>query len=154
VAAISPPTQPVRLKAPPCKEPLYTQKPRKICPRKPVRARVGDVLTHELCHAAVGLEAGHGPLFRRCALAVGLSGQMRATVASPALIELLTGFLQVTGPYPHAQLTAADRPTKKDGTRLLKVVCPECGYTERVTRKWLDVGLPVCPCDEEMAEGV
>ena len=116
--------------------------------------RVGDVLTHELCHAAVGLEAGHGPRFRCSALAVGLSGQMRATVASPALLERLSGFLQVTGPYPHARLTAADRPTKKDGTRLLKVVCPECGYTVRVTRKWLDVGLPVCPCGLEMAEGV
>jgi hypothetical protein len=83
-----------------------------------------------------------------------LSGKMRATVASPALTERLAEFLQVTGPYPHARLTAADRPTKKDGTRLLKVVCPECGYTVRVTRKWLDVGLPVCPCGGEMAAAV
>jgi len=64
----------------------------------------------------------------------------------------LTALLADTGPYPHAQLSPADRPTKKDGTRLLKVACPGCGCPVRVTRKWLDVGNPVCPCGEEMAE--
>lgn len=116
--------------------------------------RVGDVLVHELCHAAVGLEAGHGVRFRVCALGVGLTGPMRSTVASLQLQAMLSGFIQVAGSYPHAQLNKSDRPTKKDGTRLIKVSCPECGYTVRVTRKWLDVGLPVCPCGVEMAEGV
>jgi hypothetical protein len=79
---------------------------------------------------------------------------MRATTASPTLLERLKAFVAQTGPYPHAQLTAADRPTKKDGTRLIKVSCQECGYTVRVTRKWLEVGFPLCPCGEVMAEGV
>lgn len=33
----------------------------------------------------------------------------------------------------------------KQTTRLLKCECPECGYTVRVTQKWLDVGAPLCP---------
>lgn len=34
---------------------------------------------------------------------------------------------------------------KKQTTRLLKVECGQCGYTARVTRKWLEVGPPGCP---------
>ena len=36
--------------------------------------------------------------------------------------------------------------------RQLKAVCKECGYTVRVTRKWLNIGVPVCPCGTEMEE--
>lgn len=38
----------------------------------------------------------------------------------------------------------SSRP-KKQTTRLLKVECGQCGYTVRLTRKWLDVGPPGCP---------
>lgn len=34
---------------------------------------------------------------------------------------------------------------KKQTTRMLKCECPQCGYTVRTTRKWLDVAVPVCP---------
>jgi len=91
---------------------------------------------------------------RSCAPAVGLAGKMRSTVLSPALQERLTPLLDQAGPYPHAQLNPADHPTKKDGTRLLMVACLGCGYTVRVTRKWLGVDNPVCPCREEMAQSV
>jgi hypothetical protein len=30
-------------------------------------------------------------------------------------------------------------------TRLLRVACLQCGYTVRVTRKWLAIGSPLCP---------
>ena len=33
-----------------------------------------------------------------------------------------------------------------------KAVCKECGYTLRATRKWLNIGLPTCPCGVEMEE--
>ena len=36
-------------------------------------------------------------------------------------------------------------PTFKQTTRLLKCQCDICGYTVRVTRKWLDIGAPHCP---------
>lgn len=35
--------------------------------------------------------------------------------------------------------------TFKQTTRLLKCQCDICGYTVRVTRKWLDIGAPHCP---------
>ena len=31
-------------------------------------------------------------------------------------------------------------------TRLRKIKCESCGYTVRVTRSWMSVGMPVCPC--------
>jgi hypothetical protein len=38
---------------------------------------------------------------------------------------------------------------KKQGTRLIKCECPECGYIARVTAKWLDeAGAPICPTDQ------
>jgi hypothetical protein len=33
---------------------------------------------------------------------------------------------------------------------LVKCPKPECGYQVRTTRKWLDVGVPTCPCGELM----
>lgn len=40
--------------------------------------------------------------------------------------------------------------TKSGGTRMLKCECGKCGYVARITQKWIDVGLPTCPCGEEM----
>lgn len=31
-------------------------------------------------------------------------------------------------------------------TRLRKLSCDECGYTVRIARSWMTVGLPECPC--------
>lgn len=31
-------------------------------------------------------------------------------------------------------------------TRLRKVSCATCGYTVRMSRSWMTVGLPACPC--------
>jgi hypothetical protein len=35
-------------------------------------------------------------------------------------------------------------------TRLRKVACPDCGYTVRMARSWMERGLPVCPCGQAM----
>ena len=35
-------------------------------------------------------------------------------------------------------------------TRLRKASCDSCGYMIRVSRKWLAVGLPTCPCGQPM----
>ena len=74
---------------------------------------VADILIHELCHAAVGVDAGHGSLFRRCALAVGLAGKMRSTVLSPALQERHTALLADSGPYPTRNSTQRIAPPRK-----------------------------------------
>lgn len=112
--------------------------------------RVADVLVHELCHAAVGIECGHKGAFAKLARAIGLEGKLTATVASAALAAELKRLADAVGPYPHAELNGLERPGKKQTTRLVKIVCPECEYTCRTTAKWLEVGLPTCCCGADM----
>jgi len=113
-------------------------------------SQVAAVLVHELCHAVLDCEHGHRAPFKRVATALGLTGKMTATVAGEKLTERLNALLKDLPPYPHAALDRTASPEKKQGTRLVKVECPECGYTIRVTRKWLDIGVPTCVCGTEM----
>ena len=75
---------------------------------------------------------------------------MTETTASPQLAERLNALCERAGPYPHATLDMAKSGVKKQGTRMLKLTCPDCGYTVRTTAKWIEAGLPTCPCGEEM----
>jgi len=102
------------------------------------------VLAHEMIHATVGTEVGHGKMFKQCALKIGLIGPMRATTASPEFVAWAETVFNRIGPYPAGFLT--DRP--RQGTRMHKCECPMCGYLARVTRLWLsESGPPVCPKD-------
>jgi hypothetical protein len=107
------------------------------------------VLVHELVHAAVGTRARHGPPFRRLALALGLRGPMRNTVAGSELAARLADLAAHLGAFPHAGLVA-DPGRRKQTTRLHKVACPGCGYTARITARWIAAGLPICPCGTAM----
>lgn len=49
-----------------------------------------------------------------------------------------------------SEAPASSRP-KTQTTRLKKAACTECGYTVRVTTKWLEVGPPHCPAHGAMA---
>jgi hypothetical protein len=115
----------------------------------PKRAEPLDVLgdaVHELVHAGVGLKAKHGPIFKAAAHAMGLEGPMKSTEWSDAgKVDISTPLLAKLGPYPHAMLTGRSSLGPKQPTRLLKVWCPSCEYTARITKKWLDVGVPLCP---------
>ena len=110
---------------------------------------VAAVVVHELVHAAGYM--GHGRDFAKVAKALGLTGPMTATVAGEELGWYLLALVDELGSYPHAMLTPGENE-RKQSTRLLKVQCPdeECGYTVRVTAKWLEVGYPVCPCGTTM----
>lgn len=114
--------------------------------------RVLDVLLHELVHVVDNCENGHKAPFARMAKALGLTGKMTATVASDELAEQLTAIADDLGVYPHAALSGSSPLVKKQGTRMLKVECPEDGYVVRTTAKWIEVGLPVCPCGTRMVE--
>jgi ribosomal protein S27E len=111
-------------------------------------AAVGGTLVHELIHAWDDCRNGHKGPFRRVALALGLEGKMTATTAGAALVAALEKIAAEIGPYPHKRLDLSNQ--KKQSTRLLKVECPECGYTVRTTAKWIEIGLPTCACGEEM----
>jgi hypothetical protein len=101
-------------------------------------ARLCDVLTHELIHAAVGIPAGHGPAFKRVMAGVGLTGKATATVASAQWYAWALPIIQDLGPLPYGALTTRDgvstgRPKQKPS--LLKLECPSCGWLARVTFK-------------------
>jgi hypothetical protein len=116
-------------------------------------SRAVDILIHEICHALT-LGDGHGKLFKRCALSVGLTGKMTATIASDDLKLKIDEWVQAIGEYPHAKLTLNDS-RKKQSTRLIKAEC-SCGYNVRMSRKWInEIGTPICPaCEIQMtAEG-
>ena len=102
------------------------------------------VLAHETIHASVGVQCGHRAPFKKLAVAIGLSGPMRATVPTAEFEETIRVWIAAESVYPHAPLSAATSPTRP-GSRLLKASCEGCGYTVRVTRQWLDVANPVCP---------
>ncbi|MFI8890527.1 hypothetical protein [Streptomyces paradoxus] len=143
-------------------------------------------VVHELVHAADDNVNGHKGRFKTVAKALGLTGQMTATYASPELAKKLRAIAEQLGAYPHSALYPTGAPVslpkpkeeapegetegddetegetetpvssgpKKQGTRMLKVVCSEdceCGgYTVRTTQKWLDMGTPRCPFGGEM----
>jgi hypothetical protein len=122
---------------------------------------VAAALARELIHAAVGLQAGKGPRYRKVALGLGLLGPMRATIPGPAFLALMTPILDDAGPLPHARLhterqSRADgddvddtpvpvstRPRKQSSRHVRCVFCPTCGYVVRTARKWIDqIGPP------------
>jgi hypothetical protein len=114
--------------------------------------RAADVLVHELCHSVLPLGTGHKAPFAKLATEMGLEGKPTHTTAGKELTKRLNALIKKLGPYPHSGLIVVGRE-KKQTTRLLKVSCPTCDYTVRVTRSWLDIGLPICPVDsEEMQE--
>lgn len=105
---------------------------------------VAAVVAHELLHAALGADVGHKGPFKRGMKAIGLVGPARSTEAGDKFRDW---FRQQPGlgRYPHAELDAKAKE-RKEGTRMLKCFCRDCGYTVRTTAKWLELGTPLCVC--------
>ena len=108
------------------------------------------VLIHELCHTLPGA-FNHGRVFRGHAISMKLTapgGSYKMTVPDDQddIFNQTYGAL-IAGleAYPHASLGLGAKP--KQVTRLLKAVCPTCGYTIRLTHKWASRGLPTCGVD-------
>jgi hypothetical protein len=105
---------------------------------------VAAMVFHELVHAAVGTACGHKGPFKRAMRLLGLEGKPTSAYPGEELTARLNALTQDLGPYPHATLSG-ERPRKKQDTRLIKCWCPGCTYTVRITRRWIVVGLPLCP---------
>lgn len=137
-------------------------------------------LAHELTHAAVGFQHKHKGDFAKVVLALGLMRPLTSTVPGDVFKAYAQPFLDELGTIPHARLSwsgSVGEAPRRDGeageeqgepatpaggssnakpkqkTRLLKVACKECGYTVRVTAKWLEIGPPHCPEHGAMALG-
>lgn len=103
--------------------------PSVISPLLPQR-EADHVLVHELVHAGVGA-GGHRGAFRRCAVAVGLTGPMTATEPTDDLRRHLDEFAGRAGPYPHPVLTP--HPQEYKGSRMKRWVCG-CKRLRRVSQ--------------------
>ena len=89
------------------------------------------VLSHELIHVEAGIACGHRGRFASIARSIGLVGAMTATVPGDELRGNLQRIVADLGVYPHAKVDPNAR--KKQGTRLLKLQCSDCGWTARVS---------------------
>ncbi len=107
-----------------------------------------SILVHEMIHAC-GI-AGHGKDFRELGVFVGLEGQMSSSTANESLQQYFEHLVSKLGAFPHASLHNSMPNIKPDRCRLVKCVCEKCGYTIRITNKWIAKGIPECPiCKRE-----
>jgi len=120
-----------------------------IAPTLATPRDVFAVLVHEVAHTCAG-QMNHGHLFGQACDALGLLPDpkrgYKATVPCDKFDDLFAGIIHSLGDYPHAEVSTAS--TKVQATRLLKCLCPSCGYTFRTTAKWVQVGLPTCVCGD------
>lgn len=118
--------------------------------------RVLDILVHELCHAAAGIEVGHKKAFGKVARAMLLEGKLTCTTGGESFKQTIARpVIDSIGAYPHSELMAGGNGSKKQTTRMLKCECMSCGYIVRTTQKCLDLGTPICPvqdCDNYKQE--
>ncbi|MCL2732308.1 MAG: hypothetical protein FWE15_20080 [Actinomycetia bacterium] len=142
--------------------------------------QVGDpaemlvTLLHELIHVADDCQSGHKGAFAEAATRLGFDGPMTQTPPTVGLAAELAVMAAELGPFDHGKLdvdlAAAPVPApgggtapapagggtkvhsgpSKQGTRMIKLVAPDCGYTVRTTRKWLAEGVPSCPHGVQM----
>lgn len=123
---------------------------------------MGEVLIHEMAHAEnhkkgikdVSGNQCHNKKFKEMAERLGLIVKPRDkrygygfTARGPAA----DAFLKKVG-FKQELFSAARLITKGigAGSRLIKCQCPACEYTVRTTKKWIDVGVPTCPCGKLM----
>jgi hypothetical protein len=121
------------------------------------------ILVHQLIHAALPPDAGHGKPFKDAMMKLGMIGAPRLCSPGPLLRRQLEEIAANLGPLPHAKLDIEENPLdrgkpadrrKKQKTHLLKAACEAegCGYSVRVTSKWVkELGPPGCPKHGPMA---
>ena len=108
-------------------------------------------LAHEIIHALLPEKVGHKAPFAHAAKELGLQGKPTATFADQCFIDdVCRPIVDRIGIYPHRGIDFTTATAKKQTTRMLKVACPDCGYTIRTTSKWIEIGLPTCPCGTMM----
>ena len=68
---------------------------------------------------------------------------MTATTESDELVKMLEKIIKKIGKYPHKEMTTPGR--KKQGTRMIKVICPECNeYHVRMSKTMYLLAAPIC----------
>ena len=118
-------------------------------------AEVFPVLLHQVIHAALDT-ATHTAAYAQACTDLGLeptgpdTDPFNRTKQGHHFTATWGPILASMGEYPHAALLAGVNKTKQS-TRMLKCVCPSCGWTFRATAKWVAQGLPTCACGDMFA---
>lgn len=129
-----------------------------VSPTHKTALEAAGTLLHEMVHATVGIEAGHGKEFISLARKLGLEGKPTHCGPGADTNELITDkVIKVLGDYPGAPMNIkAGGTTKKPAsgkTYLVKCECDDCGYIAYTTAKWLnEVGTMHCPDHGEMKD--
>ena len=95
-----------------------------------------------------GERAGAAVLVALCEIAAATGGRASGLTLETAT-PVADAVLRSMPAYPHDAMRDTRTAGGSTGSRLVKASCPGCGYTVRVTRKWIAVGLPLCPTDGE-----
>lgn len=122
-----------------------------INPRLTDVVEVVATLAHEMVHAADDGENSHRGPFTKAVRGLGLEGKPTATHAGEDFAEYARGIDARVGSYPHVGLVPL-KTEKKQTTRMLKLEAACCGYVARTTKKWIEIGVPSCPCGNEMEQ--
>lgn len=112
----------------------------------PVLSSAEEVLAnlhHELVHAFIGVDQGHGPVFKAVARNTGLVGPLKSTSPGSWAKGQYKLIADELGTYPHSAVKLPERGSK--GSNLIKCHCEKCGYIIRTTTKWIEVAKPMCP---------
>lgn len=97
---------------------------------------VAAVLTHELVHAVVGLEAKHGPEFKGVFHKVGMTGKATQCATGEAWAQWALPVLADLGDIPHAALDGGrSNAPKEQKNRQMKAECDACGFIFRASRQ-------------------
>lgn len=116
-------------------------------------SRVAGVLTHEIVHAVVGLDKKHGPVFKKCATAMGLEGKMTATTEGHEWHQWAGPIIDRLGPIPHGQLDSmvTNRAPSDSQNRHIKCECA-CGIKFRMSRSTIE-GIDAMRCPDMACDG-
>ncbi len=104
-----------------------------VCPSQGDDVEVLQIVLHEMIHATVGCDKGHGAEFKKVALEFGMAGRMTSTYAEVdgELYQRLEQVGQVLGKYPHSPLDLSAKKKKKP-----KQVSPWVGFTSKNNPKY------------------
>lgn len=131
--------------------------------------QIAGTVIHELAHVLTGPGHGHDTAWRDACKLLGLRYARTGTrytwaVFSPDVRAAILALGEPSDGKPtfRAESSAVARIIlcshgigsrggksrgEGSGSRMFKCVCPDCGYTARVSRSWLTRGTPICPTD-------
>ncbi len=120
-----------------------------VCPTQVDPVRILDVVLHEIGHALLGSNEGHGKQFGVYCKSVGLVRPWTQTTASEELKSKLEKIATELGDYPHGALVPIAKDTKKGST--LKLWMCECETKLRVGRQKKPLNATCNDCNTKFA---